>query len=48
MDFGFLIGIYVEVDKETGRIIRRVPTTRGMIHYGRKGIHIGAVRPKDE
>ncbi|HEK2627675.1 TPA: VENN motif pre-toxin domain-containing protein, partial [Proteus mirabilis] len=41
VDFGKVIGNFV--DKDTGQAI---PTTRGIVHYGKNGVHIVPSRPK--
>jgi RHS repeat-associated protein len=43
VDFGTNIGVYV--DPATGQ---RSPTTNGMIHESKKGVHIVPARPNDE
>lgn len=40
VDFGEQIGIWKSVDG-----ITELPTTRGTIHYGKKGAHIVPVKP---
>ncbi|MFQ5753886.1 MAG: polymorphic toxin type 50 domain-containing protein [bacterium] len=39
VNFGELIGEYVKLN-EKGEIIRVAPTTKGIIHYSKKGIHV--------
>ncbi|HGN0020513.1 TPA: polymorphic toxin type 50 domain-containing protein [Proteus mirabilis] len=41
VDFGKVIGNFV--DKDTGQAI---PTTRGIVHYGKNGVHIVPSRQK--
>ncbi|WP_460940564.1 polymorphic toxin type 50 domain-containing protein, partial [Pandoraea terrae] len=41
VDFGDVIGIYVDPVTE-----ERSPTTNGIIHYGKDGVHIVPARPK--
>lgn len=42
IDFGKVIGLYV--DLATGR---RMPTTQGVIHYSKTGVHVVPAYPKE-
>lgn len=43
IDFDKVIGVYI--DSDTGE---KLPTTKGIIHYSKKGAHIVPSRPKEE
>ena len=45
LDFGLDVGIYVEVD-ENGEIIKKIPTSIGIVHYSKSRTHIVPARPK--
>ena len=39
VDFNEIIGEYVKINKE-GKVIGVTPTTKGIVHYSKKGVHI--------
>ena len=43
IDFGKVIGVYIDSDTD-----EKLSTTKGIIHYSKKGAHIVASRPKEE
>ena len=46
IDFGRVIGEHLERPDASGQPGRRTPTTVGIIHYGKRGIHIVPGRPR--